>query len=32
MLNLLQVSTYWQGAVKGGIIIAAALLQRAEEN
>ncbi len=31
MLNLLQVSTYWQGAVKGGIIIAAALLQRAEE-
>jgi ribose transport system permease protein len=31
MLNLLQVSTYWQGAVKGGIIVAAALLQRAEK-
>ena len=30
MLNLLQVSTYWQGAVKGGIIVCAALLQRAE--
>ncbi|MFA7236752.1 MAG: ABC transporter permease [Phycisphaeraceae bacterium] len=30
MLNLLQVSTYWQGLVKGLIIIAAVLLQRAE--
>ncbi|MFM9996601.1 MAG: ABC transporter permease [Phycisphaerales bacterium] len=28
MLNLLQVSSYWQGAVKGAIIVAAVLLQR----
>lgn len=31
MLNLLQVSVYLQGLVKGAIIIAAVLLQRAEE-
>ncbi len=30
MLLLLQVSVYWHGAVKGGIIVAAALLQRGE--
>jgi ribose transport system permease protein len=30
MLNLLQVSIHWQNAVKGAIIVAAALLQRAE--
>jgi ribose transport system permease protein len=30
MLNLLQVSVYWQGLVKGLVIIGAVLLQRAE--
>jgi len=30
MLNLLEVSSYWQGAVKGAIIIAAVLLQRSQ--
>ena len=30
MLNLLNVSNYWQGAVKGAIIIVAVLIQRGQ--